>query len=691
MAMTPNRSLWILAVCALFASAGQTQEYDVVVYGGTSGGVIAAVQVAKMGKRVLLIEPGKHLGGLSSGGLGQTDIGNKSAIGGLARDFYARVAKHYASDAAWVFQKRSDYRSGGQSKTLTREDTMWTFEPKVAEKIFEDLVREYGVPVMRGQRLDLAQGVTRRKKAITSIRMESGITFRARIFIDATYEGDLMAKAGVSFTVGREANAQYGETLNGIQTLNARHHQLQQGIDPYVSKGDPSSGLLPGIDPGGPGAEGGRDHRVQAYCFRMCITDDPENRVPFHQPTGYDPLHYELLLRNFEAGERGQPWINSAMPNHKTDTNNRYGFSTDFIGQSYNWPEADYDTRAAIFKRHLVYQQGLMWTLANHTRVPEKIRSEFARWGTTRDEFRDNGGWPHQLYIREARRMVSDYVMTQHHCQARATAEDSVGLAAYTMDSHNVQRYVDKQGQVRNEGDVQVGGFPPYAIAYRSIVPKRSECSNLFVPVCLSATHIAFGSIRMEPVFMVLGQSAATAAVMAIDADIAVQDVGYPALRERLLADKQVLTWTGPRRTIIDPRRLPGIVVDDTEAAITGPWMDSVSIPGFIGSRYLHDNNGDKGRLSVRYDITLPRSGLYEVRIAYTANPNRASNVPVTIEHSEGHSTVTVNQRTKPTLDGRFISLGKFKFSNKKAVVRIENRDTDGYVIADAVQLVAVN
>jgi hypothetical protein len=515
---------------------------DVVIYGGTSSGVAAAVQVRRMGKTALLIEPGKHLGGLTSGGLGATDIGNKQAIGGIAREFYRRVWEHYQRAEAWRFQQRAEFVSDRQQ---SGEQTMWTFEPHVAEQIMQALVREAGVQVVFNERLDLKQGVSKEGTDIVAIRMESGQTFRGRCFIDATYEGDLLAVAGVSYHVGREAREVYDESLNGVQTLRAVYHQLQPGVDPYVKKGDPTSGLLPGVLPGPPDKDGSGDHRVQAYCFRMCTTDCPENRVPFEKPDGYDPLRYELLLRNFEAGEKQAPWSPTPMPNRKTDTNNNRGFSSDNINMNYDWPTGDYAARQRIFEEHLRYQQGLMWTLANDPRVPEPIRREVSRWGNCRDEFPDYRGWSHQLYVREARRMVSDYVMTQHDCQGRRVAEDSIGMAAYGMDSHNTQRYVDDNGHARNEGDVQVGGFSPYPIAFRAIVPRAAECTNLLVPVCLSASHIAYGSIRMEPVFMVLGQSAATAACQSLDERVAVQQINVVALQERLRADKQVLSTTG--------------------------------------------------------------------------------------------------------------------------------------------------
>lgn len=507
------------------ASYGSVAEvFDVVVYGGSSGGVAAAVQAARMGKTAIIIHPdlgeaGRHLGGMSSGGLGATDIGNKKAIGGIAREFYKRLGTHYGIPEAW------------------------TFEPHVAEAGFKAMAAEAKVPVLCEQRLDIEKGVEKKNGRIAAITLENGRRIEGRMFIDATYEGDLMAKAGVSYHVGREANATCGETLNGVQTKNAKYHQFDCVIDPYRVEGDPKSGLLPSIQEGVPGEEGSGDRRVQAYNFRMCLTNNPDNRLPFPKPKQYDPLRYELLLRYMNAGYWTVLHLTTPMPNQKTDTNNRGAFASDNIGMNYDYPDGNYAVRQRIFDEHKDYQQGLMWFLANDPRVPEAIHDEVNQWGLPKDEFTATGGWPHQLYVREARRMVSDYVMTQHDCQGETKIEDGIGLAAYTMDSHNVMRYA-KDGRVWNEGDVQVGGFPPYPIAYRSICPKRGECKNLLVPVCLSASHIAFGSIRMEPVFMVLGQSAATAAAMAIDQKVAVQEVNMEGLRKRLLADGQILEWT---------------------------------------------------------------------------------------------------------------------------------------------------
>jgi len=426
----------------------------------------------------------------------------------------------------------------------------------------------------------------------------------------------------------------------------------------------------------------------------MGLTDHPDNRIPFVKPEHYEELDYELLFRNYEAGFQGIPWHNAGMPNRKTDVNNNTGFSTDYIGMNYEYPEGDYEIRQTIVRKHLDYQRGLMWTLAYHPRIPESVRKEVSRWGLCKDEFEQGGGWQEQLYIREARRMVGAKVMTQHHCQGREVVDDPVGMAAYTMDSHNVQRYMDATGQVRNEGDVQVGGFPPYPISYQSLVPKAQECANLLVPVCLSSTHIAFGSIRMEPVFMVLGQSAATAAVQAIQEGMSVQMIDYNALQKRLLADGQVLRWDGPAGRVVhglDAGTLSGVVVDETKAEVNGLWVKSTSTQGFFGLQYLHDGHEGKGEKTVRYEMSVPQAGVYEVRISYSAHANRASNVPVIIRHADGESTVKVNQRRPGRAGPGMESLGTWRFTKEQpATVTISNAGTDGYVIADVVQLLPV-
>ncbi|MBN2216459.1 MAG: FAD-dependent oxidoreductase [Pirellulales bacterium] len=527
--------LLTFASCCLAAA----DHHDLVVYGGTPAGIMAAVEAKQLGISVVLIEPSGHLGGMTTAGLGRTDAGRQWAIGGLARKFYHRIFLHYQRPEAWIHETPSDYKK--ISPRLVAADTQWGFEPRVATAVFRDFLSENHVPVMLGQRLDLNGGVRKQGTRITAIVMESGRVFAGKMFIDASYEGDLMAKAGVSYTIGRESNAQYGETFNGVQTRWVDQHQFLESVDPYVVPGDPTSGLLPRIATGPPDAEGEGDRCVQAYCYRLCTTDVAENRCPWPKPKHYDERQYELLLRSLEAGDLRVPFPQGFMPNRKTDINNGGPFSTDNIGRNYDYPDADYATRDRIVQEHLDYTQGLMWTLANHPRVPEKVRKEFQTWSLAKDEFVDNDHWPPQLYIREARRMVSDYVITENDCFGKTIAKDSVGMVTYSgMDSHQTQRYVDANGHVRNEGGIWKG-IRLYPISYRAIVPKASQCTNLLVPVCVSASHIAYGSVRMEPTYMILGQSSAAAAALALESNCDVQAIDYRKLRKRLLAEGQIL------------------------------------------------------------------------------------------------------------------------------------------------------
>lgn len=494
---------------------------DLCVYGATSGGIIAAIEAAERGLSVALLHPGRHIGGLTTGGLGMTDIGNKHAVGGKAREFYERVGRHYGADIEW------------------------RFEPHVASAVFADWLRAVEVRPRLGQYVDTCE---LRHGRIVSLTTLSGLTVAAKAFIDASYEGDLMARAGVSHTVGREGNAAYGETLNGalIMALEGspidEGHQFEHAIDPYVIAGDPASGLLPGIEPEGSYRRGEADGCTQAYNFRMCLTDRADIRVPFPKPEGYDASRYDLLKRHLATGWDEAFRKFDAIRNGKTDTNNHGPFSTDNIGRNHAYPNAGYEEREKIFQEHVCYQQGLMWCLANDPEVPERIREPMSRWGLCGDEFTATGGWPHALYIREARRMIGDVVMTEHHCRGAETVDDPVALGAYNMDSHHCRRVIH-QGRLWNEGDVQVGVPRPYGISYRAIVPRESECANLIVPFCLSASHVAFGSIRMEPVFMGIGQAAAIAAQLAISGEVPVQQVPYADLRRELDTVSLVVEW----------------------------------------------------------------------------------------------------------------------------------------------------
>lgn len=532
--------LFLLQACGNSA----TYKADVIIYGGTSAAVTAAVEVIKSGKKAIIVSPDTHLGGLSSGGLGYTDTGNKATIGGLSREFYHRVWLHYNDSSSWKWEKHEEYGNKGQgTPAMDGENrTMWIFEPHVAEKVFEDFISEYDIPVYRDEWLNRESGVVTKDGKVVSFTTLSGKTFKGKMFIDATYEGDLMASAGISYTVGREACSEYNEQWNGVQDGVYHHgHYFKSDISPYVIPDDPNSGLLPYVssEPIQPNCTG--DDKIQAYCFRLCMSNHPDNRVPFEKPENYDPKNYELLARVFESG--WDEWFNKydMIPNRKTDTNNHGPFSTDFIGMNYDYPEASYERRKEIIEEHENYQKGLLYFVSTDERVPEDVRNSMSKWGLAKDEFTDNGNWPHQLYIREARRMIGNYVTTENEVLGKTNVNDPVGMGSYTMDSHNIQRYVTEKGYVQNEGDVGVHPGKPYKISYGSITPKKEECANLLVPVCVSSSHIAFGSIRMEPVFMILGQSAATAACMAIDRKEAVQDIDYSLLKEKLLSKNQIL------------------------------------------------------------------------------------------------------------------------------------------------------
>lgn len=660
-------------------------EADVVIYGCTSAGVVAAVQAKRMGKSVVVVGPDTHLGGLSAGGLGWTDSGDKSVVGGIAREFYQRIYHHYSHESAWRWQSRSDYGNRGQGAPAIDGDdrTMWIFEPHVAEQAFEDLIHEHGIPVYRDEWLRRDGGVIKDGSRIRSIEMLSGSRFVGSMFIDVTYEGDLMAAAGVSYAVGREANSQYGEQLNGVQADRARSHQFHKPVDPYVVAGDPTSGLLPRIHGEPPGKEGSGDHRVQAYCFRTCMTDHESNRVSWPKPESYDPRQYELALRYLQAGWKGVFNKFDPIPNRKTDTNNHGAFSFDNIGYNYDYPNGSYDRRREIIAEHEAYQKGLLWFLANDVRVPQDIRQEMSRWGLSADEFCDNGNWPHQIYVREARRMVSEWVQTEGHLRGAKATPRPIGMGSYNMDSHNVQRYVDNNGHARNEGDIQIYPGGPYAIDYGAIVPRKDECENLLVPVCLSSSHIAYGSIRMEPVFMILGESAATAAVLSIENQVAVQDLRYEVLESHLRSNGQVLQFKDERYTSLSD--LSGVVIDDSEATLVGPWQHSTVAAG-VHRGYLHDGNRSDNSCRAVFTADLD-PGSYELQIAYTPHANRATNVPIRLTSSSEVHRFTLNQRRSPVGSDGFHLISALMLGGTTTVA-IKNDDTNGYVVVDAVRFV---
>lgn len=537
-------NILILLLSATISKAQVDRNtYDVVIYGATSSGIMAAVEAKRNGVSVVLLSPEKHIGGLTSSGLGWTDMGDQdkyATIGGLSLDFFKKVRSYYQSNTVWKHESFSSYQKKlNKSIYRVRDSVMWTFEPHVAENIFNDYITSNNIPLKLNVWLNRKSGVKKEGNKITEITMLNGDTYKGKVFIDATYEGDLMAAAGISYTIGREANSVYNETINGIQEVLSTGNNLPAGISPYLN--GYNGKLLPTVNKTTGGIDGSGDKKVQAYCYRMCLTDVPENRIMVSKPANYKSKDFELVVRAALKGETTF-WKFSAMPNRKTDSNNDGGVSMDYIGMNYDYPEASYKKRRKIDAEHIYWTKGLIWTVQNDPRIPDKVRKKYANWGLPKDEFLDNDHFPYRLYVREARRMVSNFVMSEKYLEGIKEVPESVGMGNYNMDSHNVQRYITKKGDVQNEGDVQIAVKKPYGISYQSIVPKLSECSNMLVPVCLSASHVAYGSIRMEPVFMVLGQSAGKAAVLAIKNQQAVQSVDYNVLKKSLLASGQILT-----------------------------------------------------------------------------------------------------------------------------------------------------
>ncbi len=536
------RPLFLLAWSAFTSvlCAQTPVTHDVVVYGDSAAAVAAAIQAKRQGLDVVLVNSTDFLGGMTCSGLSASDIFHRDAVGGVARELYGRIGQHYGK--AYV-----DY-----------------FEPHVAQAAMDGMVKDAGVKVFLNEQLDRsAGGVSKEGVQLKSFRTLSGKVFVAKVFIDASYVGDLMAAAGVSYAVGREPNTLFTETLNGAQRGDnkPRKHYTQKDkdhfikdIDPYIKAGDPASGLLPFVFAEDP-VTGEGDRRIQAYNYRLCVTTDPANRLPFTKPEGYRELDHEMLLRNLEAGDVRFPALLHKLPNGKTDWNSMHAVGTDYVGANWAYPEADYATRQKIEQAHELYIRGHLWTLANHPRVPLEIRTQAAAYGLCKDEFPTRGGFSPMIYIREARRLQGAYVMTELDCKGKRTPDDPVALASFGLDSHAVRYFVTKRGFLERDGVIWNVPPRPYGVSYRSLTPKAEECTNLLVPVCLSATHAAHGSIRMEPVFMQLGQAAAMAAGIAIKQGTSVQAVPYAQIRDLLTAAKLPVQWTAPPATKATPAK----------------------------------------------------------------------------------------------------------------------------------------
>lgn len=667
------RAFFALALLGATLTHAQSPagEYDVVVYGGTAGGAIAAVAAAEEGRKTLLIEPRQHIGGMTSGGLGRTDFGDMSVIGGRSKQFYERLGKHYG------------------------EKISWYFEPHQAERVLREWLAEAGVETVFGSRL---KAVEKDGTAIRSITLLNGATYAAPVFIDCSYEGDLLPGAGITYTWGREGRDQYGESLAG-KVEYCDKHQFDVPVNPYDENGN----VLPLIQPDDGLKPGDGDRKVQAYNFRMCLSSDPDNQLPFPKPDGYDPARWEILKR-YLAARPGltidDVLIVSPMPNNKTDINNRGPISTDYIGGSWDYPEATYEEQERIWKEHEDYVKGFFYFMANDPSVPKTLQDEFNRWGLAKDEFTDTGGWPHQLYVREARRMIGEYVMRQRDLQEERTKLDTIGMGSYNSDSHHVQRFVAdgsplwEKGilSLLNEGDVQVQ-VTPYEMAYSAFVPKKAECTNLLVGSTFSASHVAYSSMRMEPQYMIIGEAAGIAASLAIAGDTAVQDIDVKTLQDKLHAHGAVLRREDTRAPYADVRDLPGIVVDDEDAVTSGEWHRSHGVAPYVGYAYLHERNAGSADTKVRYTPELPNDGWYEVRMSYSPDANRASKVKVIIQTAAGQEIQFVDQRKPHGPLSPFVSLGTYAFkSGKESFVELQGgADAGGYIVADAVQWIPKN
>lgn len=671
-----------------FAVSVQAADYDLVVYGGTPAGLSAAIAAHRENSElsILVVEPTRWIGGVVTGGLTRTDKGNVATVGGIAKEYF-ELAREIGGD----------------------DTPMWYAEPKDNMAAFERMLEECGdaITVVTERRV---KSVEKEGNRIRSIELDDGTTVEGKVFIDASYEGDLMARSGVSYIVGRESCDQYGEELAGFFPMPIREHGPETmsdgcacvgGEGPHFIHGTPAeiealdenAEPIFGVVRADPNATpGSADGLTQAYNFRLCVTQREDIRVPFPKPDHYDPKRYELLLRLIEGYPEvafGRLVHLGEIANGKHDLNAQGLYSTDYAGGNFGYPDGDYATRNEIWQDHEDYVKGYFWFLQHDERVPEKLRDEVASWGLCQDEFTDNEHFSYALYVREARRMIGEYVMRQQDTWTDIVKPDSVGMGSFLLDCHIVQRIVTEDGTVTDEGSFSDTPARPYQIPYRTLLPKREECENLLVPVCLSASHVAYCSIRMEPVYMTMGHACGIASAMALGSDSgepSAHDVSTDALRAKLTEQNAVLELEG-LADLIMVDDLEGIAVDDRDAEFEGTWTHS-SYGNPIEGSAAHDGDTGKGEKSATFSIEIPEDGDYEVRLAYASSSNRASAAPVTVEHAEGIAELTVDQRKTPEHDKLFTTLGTWTFSrDKPAVITIRNEGTDSYVSVDAVQL----
>jgi hypothetical protein len=678
---------WLLAWVLMLApreGVAQSPPPDVIVYGSTPAGFCAAIGAAREGAKVLLLEPTAHVGGVNTGGLSFSDSNQtvRAALGGLFEEWHLRIEKDYADRGVTLPYKVS-----------VKDHTHWTYEPHVAMRVTRQMLEEAGVQVLAEH--ELAQ-VQKRDGRITQLACANGKLLTAKVFVDATYEGDLMAAAGVSWTIGRESRQELGEKYAGV-----RFPKPEMAISGFGDKG----GLLPLVTTATGGAEGDGDKNVMIYSFRLCLTTEPENRVPFPKPAQYDRSRFEVVRRYF--AQEKKPillWDLYPLPGKKFDANNGIGkqFSMGLIGGCNGWSEADAAGRKKKWEEHKQYILELYEFLTTDPSVPEHLRKDLARYGLCRDEFAATGHWSPQLYVREGRRMRGVYFLTEHDVLKNLQKPDSIAISSFPIDSHDCQRVARGVHGVLSEGTifpVKPGGRlhgPPMQVPLRAITPKAEECTNLLVPVAISASHVAYSSIRVEPTWMTIGHSAGIAAALAAKENVPVQKLPYDMLRTRLVAQKQVVdppelpaafTPVGPPG--IDPKSLSGIVIDDVQAKANGPWTFSTNFKGYVGHGYVHDDKRGDGQSSLTFRVTPPKSGKYDVRVAYSPHPTRAKKVPVVVK-SGGRTTEFQLDETQLLVRGDpFQTAGRAMLvGGEEATVTISNRGTEGFVIVDAIQVV---
>jgi hypothetical protein len=670
---------------ALSSIAHGATEADVIVYGATPGGFCAAIAAAREGVSVILLEPTTHVGGVNTGGLCFSDSNQtvRSTVMGLFDEWHTRIEADYVKRGMTLPYKVSE-----------KDHTPWTYEPHVAAKITKAMLDEAGVTVLTKQVL---KSVTKNGTSISKL-ITSSAEFEAEVFIDGSYEGDLMAAAGVSWTIGREGRKEFDESLAGKQYPKKKLEISGLGSDgkrlPLITTND-----------AGPEQEG--DKNVMVYSFRLCVTKDPANRVPFPQPTNYDSARFEVVRRYFAQEKRPVLlWDLYPLPGNKFDANNGIGkqFSMGLVGACNGWSEVGEAGRAKIWEAHKQYTLELYHFLTNDSAVPAAIRDEFKQMGLCRDEFPDSDHWSPQLYVREGRRMIGEYVVSQKDIMVQPQKEGAIIVSSFPIDSHDCQR-IGTAEFVINEGTimpVRMAGRKhgyPYHIPYGAITPKSAECTNLLVPVALSCTHVGFSSIRVEPTWMILGQSAGIAAALSAKQNVEVQKLPYKALRERLIAQKQVLeipelpptTTETIDKDGINPKTLPGIILDDADAKLEGEWKHSSSFKPYINSGYVHDNKRGDGQSTATFRLNVRKSGRYDLRIAYSAHETRAKNVPITIENGGQKLALTFDQTQPISLGKAFRSAGVIELSaSGETVIVISNAGTEGFVILDALQLIMI-